>query len=50
MVKTLLMVLLLYSCRNREQDGTLDNICGTLDRKSNGSPSNIDSNVEMVST
>ena len=50
MVKMLLIVLLRYSCLKREQEGTLESIWGTLDRKSNGSPSNIDSNVEMVST
>ena len=40
----------LYNWRRREHDGILETISGTLDKKSNGSPSSMDSRVEMVST
>ena len=40
----------LYNWRRREHDGILETISGTLDKKSNGSPSSMDSMVEMVST
>ena len=38
------------TCLTREQEGRPERSAGTLERKSKGSPSSIDSNVEMVST
>ena len=40
----------LYNCLRREQDGIMERSLGTLERKSKGSPSNMLSRVEIVST
>ena len=38
------------TCRTREHEGRSERRAGTVERKSKGSPSSIDSRVEIVST